>query len=116
MRHVSAGLLLLVATGCAQPAPPPPAEAPPPAPVATLSMTKERQAAVTPDSALAMLKEGNARFVSGQMMERDLTQQVKATGEAQFPYATVLTCIDSRSGPELVFDQGCSRLASPVTS
>jgi len=116
MRYVSVGLLLFVVTGCAQPAPPPASEAQqavPAAPVATLSMTKERQAAVTPDSALAMLKEGNARFVSGAMLERDLTQQVKATGEAQYPYASVLTCIDSRSGPELVFDQGIGDVFAP---
>ncbi len=116
MRQISIGLLLVVVTGCAQPAAPPASEAQPPAPaapVATLSMTKERQAAVTPDGALAMLKEGNARFVGGAMLERDLTQQVRATGEAQYPYASVLTCIDSRSGPELVFDQGIGDVFAP---
>ena len=76
-------------------------------------MTKARQATVTPDRALVMLKEGNARFAGGQMMDRDLTQQVKVTGEAQYPYASVLSCIDSRSGPELVFDQGIGDVFAP---
>lgn len=117
MRYVSIALLSFLAIGCGQSAPPPEPETVQaasltPAP-ATLAMTKERQAAVTPQSALAMLKEGNARFVSGAMMERDLAQQVLATGEAQYPYASVLTCIDSRSGPELVFDQGIGDVFAP---
>ena len=87
-------------------------QAAPPAPV-TVSMTKERQAGVTPDIALAMLKEGNTRFVSGAMAERDLGVQVRATSEAQYPYASVLSCIDSRSSPELVFDQGIGDVFAP---
>ena len=117
MRYVSIGLLLLVGTGCAQPAPPQGSVTQPAAPPATaavtVSMTKERQAAVTPDIALALLKEGNARFVSGAMLERDLAQQIRATSEAQYPYASVLSCIDSRSGPELVFDQGIGDVFAP---
>jgi carbonic anhydrase len=116
MRDISIGLLALIVSGCAQPASPPTAETTPaaaPTPVATVSMTKERQATVTPDSALSMLKEGNARFVSGEMLERDLTQQIEATSEAQYPYASILTCIDSRSGPELVFDQGIGGVFAP---
>lgn len=117
MRYVSIALLLALVYGCAQPTPPPPSgtqQAGPPAPApVTLSMTKERQAGVTPDGALAMLKEGNARFVSGAMMERDLRAQVRATGEAQYPHATVLSCIDSRSGPEIVFDQGIGDVFAP---
>lgn len=124
MRTLAAGVLLFVVSGCAQPAPPAAAEvkqAAPVARVATLSMTKERQATVTPESALGMLKEGNARFVSGEMLSRDLTQQVKATGAAQYPHASVLSCIDSRSGPELVFDQGigdifASRVAGNIVN
>lgn len=70
------------------------------------SMTKERQAQVTPDMALRRLQDGNERFVNGRMLKRDLREQVKATGHGQFPFASVVTCIDSRAGPELVFDQG----------
>ena len=70
------------------------------------TMTKERQAAITPDSALRMLQEGNARFVTGRSLKRDLRAQVKATAHGQFPFASVVSCIDSRAAPELVFDLG----------
>ena len=108
MHYLVTVVFLLFTVACGQPAAPPAAEAPlaPAARPETPAMNKERQAAVTPDAALAKLKEGNERFATGAMLDRDLTQQVKATGEAQYPYASVLSCIDSRSGPELVFDQG----------
>ena len=67
---------------------------------------KARQAAVSPDQALDMLKEGNSRFVSGTMVNCDLMAQVKATASGQAPFATVVGCVDSRVPPELVFDQG----------
>ena len=121
MRAVVTASVLFVAIGCGQPAVSPPAAtqeaaapAPAPAPATvTVTMTKERQATITPDGAVLMLKDGNERFASGKMMDRDLTQQVKATGEAQYPYASVLSCIDSRSGPELVFDQGIGDVFAP---
>lgn len=69
-------------------------------------MTKERQARITPDIALRRLQDGNDRFVHGHMLKRDLRDHVKVTGHGQYPIASVVTCIDSRSGPELVFDQG----------
>jgi carbonic anhydrase len=72
----------------------------------TATMTREAQAAITPDAVLQRLKEGNQRFTGGQMMARDLKMQVKATGYGQYPMASVVSCIDSRSAPELVFDQG----------
>ena len=79
----------------------------PPAPSgATTVMTREAQAALTPDAALQRLKDGNARFAGGHMTPRDLKAQVKATGYGQYPLASVVSCIDSRSSPELVFDQG----------
>jgi carbonic anhydrase len=68
--------------------------------------TQASQAAITPDAVLARLKEGNARFTGGRMHLRDLKAQVKATGYGQYPLASVVSCIDSRAGPELVFDQG----------
>jgi len=64
-----------------------------------------RQASVSPDQALELLKQGNARFVSGKMVHCDLRAQVKATATAQAPFAAVVGCIDSRVPPELVFDQ-----------
>ena len=69
-------------------------------------MTKESQAAMSADAALQRLRDGNQRFASGQMAVRDLKMQVKATGYGQYPLATVVSCIDSRAAPELVFDQG----------
>ena len=70
------------------------------------TQTRESQAAITPQQALQMLKDGNARFVGGKMRQRDLLQQVRATGEGQFPFAVILGCIDSRAPNEWIFDQG----------
>jgi carbonic anhydrase len=68
--------------------------------------TKETQAAMTPQTALQALKDGNTRFVNNKMVNRDLSEQVSATATGQYPFATVLHCIDSRVSAELVFDQG----------
>jgi carbonic anhydrase len=76
-------------------------------------MTKATQSALTADQALQRLKDGNARFVSGQRLARDLPAQVKVTGvEGQYPFASVVSCMDSRSSPSLVFDQGVGDLFS----
>ena len=69
-------------------------------------MDKSAQSAMSADTAIAALKDGNKRFVSGNMVKRDLMKQVKTTGYGQYPLATVVSCIDSRAGPEIVFDQG----------
>jgi carbonic anhydrase len=63
------------------------------------------QTATTPDQAIAMLTEGNARFVAGKSLHCDLLVQAEATAEKQTPFACVLGCIDSRAAPELIFDQ-----------
>jgi carbonic anhydrase len=76
-------------------------------------MTQASQAAMTPDLALQRLKDGNERFVAGKGIMRNFPSQVAATGTGQFPYATVLSCIDSRAAPELVFDQGIGDIFSP---
>jgi carbonic anhydrase len=68
--------------------------------------TQETQQSLTPESALQILKEGNARFVSNLKMNRNLLQQVNDTKDGQFPFATILSCIDSRTSAELIFDQG----------
>ncbi|MFL5129040.1 MAG: carbonic anhydrase family protein [Microvirga sp.] len=67
--------------------------------------TRERQAALSPDDALAELKAGNERFLSQTMRNCDLLGQVRATAGGQYPFAVVIGCIDSRVPPELVFDQ-----------
>jgi len=67
---------------------------------------QEAQATLTPDEALQLLKDGNARFVAGESIDRDLIEQQKATSTGQYPFAVVLSCLDSRSAPEVVFDQG----------
>ena len=68
----------------------------------TETLTKESQAALTPESVLARLKEGNKRFVSGNMINRDLPAQVDATASGQYPSAIVLSCVDSRAPAEPV--------------
>ena len=68
--------------------------------------TRETQATLTPDKAIAFLKEGNQRFQGNLKANRNLLEQVNDTSEGQFPFATILSCIDSRVSAELVFDQG----------
>lgn len=67
---------------------------------------KETQMSLTPDKALDILKEGNDRFVNNLKANRNLLQQVNETSAGQFPFATILSCIDSRTSAELIFDQG----------
>ncbi|MES2794646.1 MAG: carbonic anhydrase family protein [Bacteroidota bacterium] len=68
--------------------------------------SKETQSSLTPETALEILKEGNERFVKNLKANRNLLQQVNETSAGQFPFATILSCIDSRTSAELVFDQG----------
>jgi len=68
--------------------------------------TKETQATMTPEKALQFLKEGNQRFQNNLKANRNLLEQVNDTSDGQFPFATILSCIDSRVSAELVFDQG----------
>ena len=77
-----------------------------------VTQTKESQAAITPQKALQMLKDGNARFVTGKMLQRDYIRQVKATGAGQFPFAAIVGCIDSRESAQLTFDQGIGDIFS----
>lgn len=74
--------------------------------------TKETQDKMTPALALEALKEGNTRFKANEKANRDLLQQVEDTSTGQFPFATVLSCIDSRVSSELIFDQGIGDLFS----
>jgi len=74
--------------------------------------TKETQATMTPQSSLDTLKEGNIRFQNGTSIERNLREQINDTAKGQFPFATVLHCIDSRVSAELLFNQGIGDIFS----
>ena len=74
--------------------------------------TKETQDKMTPDKSLNELKLGNQRFVNKNQLNRDLLQQVKETSTGQYPFATILSCIDSRVSSELIFDQGIGDIFS----
>ena len=83
--------------------------------------TKETQDHLTPQMALEILLEGNTRFVKNLKANRDLLNQVNETSDGQFPFAAILSCIDSRTSAELVFDQGLGdifsvRLAGNIAS
>jgi carbonic anhydrase len=70
------------------------------------TLTKELQAAITPEMALDLLKEGNHRFMSNLQSNRNLLEQANETSDGQHPFAVILSCIDSRTSAELIFDQG----------
>ena len=76
------------------------------------AQTKESQSALSHENILQILKEGNERFVNSQSLNRSLQQQVEETSTGQFPFAAVLSCIDSRVPVETVFDQGIGDLFS----
>lgn len=76
------------------------------------SHTKESQDKITPQLALEFLKEGNLRFINNLKTDRNLLKQVNQTSEGQFPFATILSCIDSRISAELIFDQGLGDIFS----
>jgi carbonic anhydrase len=70
------------------------------------TLTKEMQTAISPSMALDLLKEGNRRFVNNLKINRNLLQQANETSDGQHPFAVILSCIDSRTSAELIFDQG----------
>jgi len=74
--------------------------------------TKETQDSLSPEHALDILKEGNERFVNNIKAHRNLLQQVNETSSGQFPFASILSCIDSRTSAELIFDQGLGDIIS----
>lgn len=74
----------------------------------TISQTKQQ--AMTPKQALYRLKDGNKRFLTNTTIVRDYHQQAKQASYGQYPFAVVLNCMDSRSVPELFFDQGLADL------
>jgi len=83
--------------------------------------TRKLQTALTPEQVLQILKDGHERFRTGHRLTRDLSRQVNATADGQHPLAVVLSCIDSRTPAELIFDLGMGdifsvRIAGNVTS
>jgi carbonic anhydrase len=70
------------------------------------TLTKEIQDKITPSLALQLLQDGNHRFVSNLKFNRNLLQQMNETMDGQHPFAVILSCIDSRTSAELIFDQG----------
>jgi carbonic anhydrase len=70
------------------------------------TLNKEMQAAITPSMAIKILKEGNKRFMNNLKANRNLLEQVNDTSDGQHPFAVILSCIDSRTSAELIFDQG----------
>jgi carbonic anhydrase len=76
------------------------------------TLTKEMQEKISPVEAIEILKKGNKRFIEKRMTDRDLLSQVDQTASGQYPFAVVLSCIDSRVPAELVFDQGVGDIFS----
>ncbi|NEW79585.1 MAG: carbonic anhydrase [Gelidibacter sp.] len=76
------------------------------------TQSKETQENLTPEQAFNILKNGNQRFVNNLKANRNLLEQVNETSEGQFPFATILSCMDSRTSVELIFDQGLGDIFS----
>ena len=76
------------------------------------TLTKEMQAAIPPGLAIELLKEGNKRFMNNLKVNRNLLQQANETSDGQHPFAVILSCIDSRTSAELIFDQGLGDIFS----
>ena len=70
------------------------------------TLTQELQSAITPVVALRLLQDGNKRFENNLKINRNLLQQAHETSGSQHPFAVILSCIDSRTSVELIFDQG----------
>lgn len=77
-----------------------------------ITQSEKTQKAMTPDSAIEMLKAGNARFVNQDFINRNFPEQINATTSGQYPFGAVLSCIDSRVPAEIVFDQGIGDIFS----
>ena len=73
-------------------------------PTKPVIQNRKSQKKMTPEQALELLKAGNERFVGGCMVNRDLREQVSATAGGQYPYAAILSCQDSRTSSEVLFD------------
>ena len=85
------------------------------------TLNKISQANLTPEQTLQLLKQGNSRFVDNLQIDRNHLQQVNETSDGQWPMAAIVSCMDSRTSAELIFDQGLGdifsiRLAGAVIS
>jgi carbonic anhydrase len=85
------------------------------------TLNKVSQASITPAQALELLRNGNERFVDNLRLHRNLLEQVNETRDGQWPMAAIVSCMDSRTSAELIFDQGLGdifsiRLAGAVIS
>lgn len=76
------------------------------------TLTKEMQSAITPAMALDLLKKGNERFINNLKLNRNLLEQANETSDGQHPFAVILSCIDSRTSAEIIFDQGLGDIFS----
>ena len=76
------------------------------------TLTKEMQDNISPKMALSILKDGNQRFVNNLKANRNLLEQAIETSDGQHPFAVILSCIDSRTSAELIFDQGLGDIFS----
>ena len=76
------------------------------------TLNKQMQAAITPSIAISILKEGNKRFMNNLKANRNLLEQANETSDSQHPFAVILSCIDSRTSAELIFDQGLGDIFS----
>ncbi|CAN5433005.1 carbonic anhydrase family protein [soil metagenome] len=76
------------------------------------TLNKEIQDSITPTEALEILQEGNIRFMNNLKANRNLLKQANETSEGQHPFAVILSCIDSRTSAELIFDQGLGDIFS----
>lgn len=76
------------------------------------TLSKETQNKITPDLAIDLLKKGNERFMSNLKVNRNLLQQMNETSESQHPFAVIISCMDSRTSAELIFDQGLGDIFS----
>lgn len=76
------------------------------------TLNKELQTQISPRKAMEILQNGNERFISNLKANRNLLEQVNETSDGQYPFATILSCIDSRTSAELIFDQGLGDIFS----
>jgi carbonic anhydrase len=76
------------------------------------TISKEDQLNITPDQAIDILRKGNQRFIQNLRFNRNLLQQMNETADGQYPFAAILSCIDSRTTAELIFDQGLGDIFS----
>lgn len=76
------------------------------------TLSKAAQKLISPEQAIELLKEGNKRFLNNLAINRNLLEQISETSNEQYPFAAILSCIDSRIPAEIIFDQGLGDILS----